>query len=159
MVIDPKVAFFNSRVLLVDIGGTNIRTASADIGSSELINASKNNLDCLGSFDEMLQEFLDEDASIRHLVFSIAGPKLHNSIEMTNRNFKIDAVNILDKFSVDSCHILNDWESIGHGLSLFKKEEMNFINQGNAFNETALILGPGTGLGAVSYTHLRAHET
>ena len=148
MVIDPKVAFFNSRVLLVDIGGTNIRTASADIGSSELINASKNNLDCLGSFDEMLQEFLDEDASIRHLVFSIAGPKLHNSIEMTNRNFKIDAVNILNKFSVDSCHILNDWESIGHGLSLFKKEEMNFINQGNAFNETALILGPGTGLGA-----------
>ena len=148
MVIDPKVAFFNSRVLLVDIGGTNIRTASADIGSSELINASKNNLDCLGSFDEMLQEFLDEDASIRHLVFSIAGPKLHNSIEMTNRNFKIDAVNILNKFSVDSCHILNDWESIGHGLSLFKKEEMNFINQGNEFNETALILGPGTGLGA-----------
>ncbi len=148
MVIDPKVAFFNSRVLLVDIGGTNIRTASADIGSSELINASKNNLDCLGSFDDMLQEFLDEDASIRHLVFSIAGPKLHNSIEMTNRNFRIDAVNILDKFSVDSCHILNDWESIGHGLSLFKKEEMNFINQGNAFNETALILGPGTGLGA-----------
>ena len=148
MVIDPKVAFFNSRVLLVDIGGTNIRTASADIGSSELINASKNNLDCLGSFDEMLQEFLDEDASIRHLVFSIAGPKLHNSIEMTNRNFKIDAVNILNKFSVDSCNILNDWESIGHGLSLFKKEEMNFINQGNAFNEIALILGPGTGLGA-----------
>ena len=148
MVIDPKVAFFNSRVLLVDIGGTNIRTASADIGSSELINASKNNLDCLGSFDEMLQEFLDEDASIRHLVFSIAGPKLHNSIEMTNRDFKIDAVNILDQFSVDSCHILNDWESIGHGLSLFKKEEMNFINQGNEFNETALILGPGTGLGA-----------
>ena len=42
MVIDPKVAFINSRVLLVDIGGTNIRTASADIGSSELINASKN---------------------------------------------------------------------------------------------------------------------
>ena len=148
MVIDPKVAFLNSRVLLVDIGGTNIRTASADIGSSELINASKNNLDCLGSFDDMLQEFLDEDASIRHLVFSIAGPKLHNSIEMTNRNFKIDAVNILDKFPVDSCHILNDWESIGHGLSLFKKEEMSFFNRGNPFNETALILGPGTGLGA-----------
>ena len=67
---------------------------------------------------------------------------------MTNRDFKIDAIKILNKFSVDSCHILNDWESIGHGLSLFKKEEMNFINQGNAFNETALILGPGTGLGA-----------
>ena len=148
MVIDPQVAFINSRVLLIDIGGTNIRTASADIGSSTLINPNKQNLDCLASFDEMLQGFLDEDLSIKHLVFSIAGPKLHHSIAMTNREFTIDEAEILKKFKVDSCHILNDWESIGHGLSLFKQDEMSFINQGNPFNETALILGPGTGLGA-----------
>jgi len=148
MVIDPQVAFINSRVLLIDIGGTNIRTASADIGSSTLINPNKQNLDCLASFDEMLQGFLDEDVSIKHLVFSIAGPKLHQSIAMTNREFTIDEAEILKKFKVDSCHILNDWESIGHGLSLFKHDEMSFINQGNPFNETALILGPGTGLGA-----------
>jgi glucokinase len=67
---------------------------------------------------------------------------------MTNREFTIDEAEILKKFKVDSCHILNDWESIGHGLSLFKQDEMSFINQGNPFNETALILGPGTGLGA-----------
>ena len=148
MVIDSQVVFLNSRVLLIDIGGTNIRTASADIGSRSLINANKRNLDCLGSFDEMLQGFLDEDLSIKHLVFSIAGPKLHHSISMTNREFKIDESQILKKFKVDSCHILNDWEAIGHGLSLFEREEMNFINKGNPFNETALILGPGTGLGA-----------
>ena len=148
MVIDSQVAFINSRVLLIDIGGTNIRTASADIGSSTLINPNKQNLDCLASFDEMLQGFLDEDVSIKHLVFSIAGPKLHHSIAMTNREFTIDEAEILKKFKVDSCHILNDWESIGHGLSLFKQDEMSFINQGNPFNETALILGPGTGLGA-----------
>ena len=148
MVINPQVAFINSRVLLIDIGGTNIRTASANIGSSKLINPNKQNLDCLASFDEMLQSFLDEDSSIKHLVFSIAGPKLHHSIAMTNREFEIDEGEILKKFKVDSCHILNDWESIGHGLSLFKKEEMDFINKGNPFNESALILGPGTGLGA-----------
>ena len=148
MVINPQVAFVNSRVLLIDIGGTNIRTASANIGSSKLINPNKQNLDCLASFDEMLQGFLDEDSSIKHLVFSIAGPKLHHSIAMTNREFEIDEGEILKKFKVDSCHILNDWESIGHGLSLFKKEEMDFINKGNPFNESALILGPGTGLGA-----------
>ena len=148
MVINPQVAFINSRVLLIDIGGTNIRTASANIGSSKLINPNKQNLDCLASFDAMLQGFLDEDSSIKHLVFSIAGPKLHHSIAMTNREFEIDEGEILKKFKVDSCHILNDWESIGHGLSLFKKEEMDFINKGNPFNESALILGPGTGLGA-----------
>ena len=33
-------------------------------------------------------------------------------------------------------------------MSLFKKDEMTFFNDGKPFNETALILGPGTGLGA-----------
>ncbi len=148
MVINPKVQFLNTKVLLIDIGGTNIRTASGYIGSSKLINPIKQSLDCLDSFDEMLHGFLDEDLAIKHIVFSIAGPKLHNSIAMTNREFELDEAEILKNFKVDSCHILNDWESIGHGLSLFKKEEMTFINEGNPFNETALIIGPGTGLGA-----------
>ena len=108
MVINPEAGFLNSRVLLIDIGGTNIRTASADIGSSLLIKANKQNLDCLDSFDEMLQSFLDEDISIKHLVFSIAGPKLHHSIAMTNREFKIDESEILKKFKVNSCYILNE---------------------------------------------------
>jgi glucokinase len=148
MVTNPQVAFLNSKVLLIDIGGTNIRTASAQVGSSELLNANKKNLNCLDSFEEMLQGFLDQDASLKHVVFSIAGPKLNNSISMTNREFKIDESEILKNFEIDSCHILNDWESIGHGLSLFKKNEMHSINAGNPFNNSALILGPGTGLGA-----------
>ena len=148
MVTNPQVAFLNSKVLLIDIGGTNIRTASAEVGSSELLNANKKNLNCLDSFEEMLQGFLDQDASLKHVVFSIAGPKLNNSISMTNREFKIDEAEILKNFEIDSCHILNDWESIGHGLSLFKKNEMHSINAGNPFNNSALILGPGTGLGA-----------
>ena len=148
MVTNPQVAFLNSKVLLIDIGGTNIRTASAQVGSSELLNANKKNLNCLDSFEEMLQGFLDQDASLKHVVFSIAGPKLNNSISMTNREFKIDEAEILKNFEIDSCHILNDWESIGHGLSLFKKNEMHSINAGNPFNNSALILGPGTGLGA-----------
>ena len=44
MVTNPQVAFLNSKVLLIDIGGTNIRTASAEVGSSELLNANKKNL-------------------------------------------------------------------------------------------------------------------
>lgn len=143
-----KKSFLNGRVLLVDIGGTNIRIATADIGSTDLKNTRKQNLDSLDSFEEILQGFLDNDLSIKHIVFSIAGPKLHNSISMTNRQFEIDKAYILRKFKVDSCHILNDWESIGHSLSLLTNNELNIINEGNSFNETAFIIGPGTGLGA-----------
>ena len=148
MVVNSQVAFLNTKVLLVDVGGTNIRTAIAKIGSDELIDARKENLECLDSFDEMLRGFLDKDLSIKHIVFSIAGPKLHHSISMTNRKFHIDEQEILNKFDIDSCHLLNDWESIGHGLSLFNAVDISFINKGDSFNSSALILGPGTGLGA-----------
>ena len=119
MVIKSKVSKLEKKVLLVDIGGTNIRTATSEIGSFVLQNANKQNIDCLDSFDEIIENLLNEDMDIKHIVFSIAGPKLHQSISMTNRQFEIDESDILNKFKIDSCHILNDWESIGHGLSLF----------------------------------------
>ena len=146
--MNSQDSFSDKKVLLIDIGGTNIRTATAEIGSNEINNASKQNLDCLDSFDHIIQNLLSKDQNIKHIVFSVAGPKLHQSITMTNRNFEINEKTILKKFSLDSCHILNDWESIGHGLSLFDTREMSFINKCDGFNQTSLVIGPGTGLGA-----------
>ena len=146
--MNSQDSFSDKKVLLIDIGGTNIRTATAKIGSNEINNASKQNLDCLDSFDQIIQNLLSKDQNIRHIVFSVAGPKLHQSISMTNRDFEIDEKIILKKFNLDSCHILNDWESIGYGLSLFNANEMSFINKCDGFNKTSLVIGPGTGLGA-----------
>lgn len=146
--MNSQDSFSDKKVLLIDIGGTNIRTATAEIGSNEINNASKQNLDCLDSFDQIIQNLLSKDQNIKHIVFSVAGPKLHQSITMTNRNFEINEKTILKKFSLDSCHILNDWESIGHGLSLFDTKAMSFINKCDGFNQTSLVIGPGTGLGA-----------
>ena len=148
MVINRDTALDQARVLLVDIGGTNVRTCSANIGSSELINPQKNNTSCLKSFDALIANFLTKDPSIQHIVFSVAGPRLNDSISMTNRDFTLDASEVLKKFAISSCHVLNDWESIGHSLSLFDQSDMDTIIQGQSFNKTALILGPGTGLGA-----------
>jgi glucokinase len=146
--MNSQDSFSDKKVLLIDIGGTNIRTATAEIGSNEINNASKQNLDCLDSFDQIIQNLLSKDQNIKHIVFSVAGPKLHQSITMTNRHFEINEKTILKKFSLDSCHILNDWESIGHGLSLFDTKAMSFINKCDGFNQTSLVIGPGTGLGA-----------
>ena len=68
------------KVLLIDIGGTNIRTATAYIGSNEINNASKQNLDCLDSFDEIIQNLLSKDQNIKHIVFSVAGPKVNQQL-------------------------------------------------------------------------------
>ena len=114
--MNSQDSFSDKKVLLIDIGGTNIRTATADIGSNEINNASKQNLDCLDSFDEIIQNILSKYQNIKHIVFS--GWSKGASIYINeNRDFEIDEKIILKKFDLDSCHILNDWESIGHGLS------------------------------------------
>ena len=46
----------------------------------------------------ILQNFLDKYSNINHIVFSIAGPKLNDSISMTNRKFTIDKSDILKIF-------------------------------------------------------------
>jgi glucokinase len=148
MVINSEILPATQKVLLIDVGGTNIRTCSAFVGSYELLNPHKENTSCLDSFDTLIQSFLDEDPLINHIVFSVAGPKINNAISMTNRDFKLDANDILLKFDISSCHILNDWESIGYSLSLFDKDDMSILVNGDAFNATSLIIGPGTGLGA-----------
>ena len=145
---NPETVSSTQKVLLIDIGGTNLRTATAYAGSFELLNPHKENTGSLSSLDKLLQSFLDSDPLIRHIVFSVAGPKINNSISMTNRDFTLDASLILQKFDISSCYILNDWESIGHSLSLFGKEDMSILANGEAFNATSLVIGPGTGLGA-----------
>ena len=77
------------------------------------------------SIDALINDFLKEDLSIKHVVFSVAGPKINNSISMTNAELKIDKINyILENFKLDSCHILNDWESVAHSLAITKNHEI-----------------------------------
>ena len=147
MVINPSHSD-ESKALLVDIGGTNVRTCKAYLNEKKLLEPAKKGISCLKNFDELIQGFLDNDPEISHLVISVAGPKLNNSISMTNRNFFIDEKDLSKKYNLDSAFILNDWESIGYSLHIFNQDEISFINQGNAFNDTALMVGPGTGLGA-----------
>ena len=147
MVINPTKNI-KEKALLIDIGGTNIRTCKAYIGDKKLHDPLKKNISCLKDFDSLVKAYLSEDPDVRHLVISVAGPKLNNSITMTNRDFKINERDILNKFDIDTCEILNDWESIGHSLRLFNNEDINFINDGSSFNNVALMIGPGSGLGA-----------
>lgn len=135
-----------SNILLLDIGGTNIRYAYANKNSSEIFDSNKENLDSLKGFDNLLNDLL-KNGSIKSMVVSVAGPMINGSISMTNRDFKINADDLKKEHNLDNCFLLNDWESIGYSLSSTKSENINFIKKGKPFNKNSLFIGPGTGLG------------
>ena len=137
----------DKNLLLVDIGGTNIRYAYSNIGASDFVSENKAELDSLTKFDNLISKLLAE-SNVKNIVFSVAGPKVNNSIKMTNRNFEIDAEAIKQRFNLESCHLLNDWESIGYSMKTFSENDFDNFKEGEPFNDTFLVIGPGTGLGA-----------
>jgi glucokinase len=73
---------------------------------------------------------------------------MNGSISMTNRDFNINAEDLKEKYDLDNCYLLNDWESIGYSLSSSEEADIKYIKEGKPFNNKTLFLGPGTGLGA-----------
>lgn len=140
--------FRTEKLLLIDIGGTNFRSAIGYLGSDEIKETKKQNLDCLENFNNLISSLLEEHGPIEHAVFSVAGPKINDVISMTNRDFQINADKIKEEFDFKSCYLLNDWESIGFSLAGTSKENIQYIQEGLPFNNTAFMIGPGTGLGA-----------
>ena len=145
VMVSPIKTRHMEKLLLVDIGGTNMRHAVITDKSNEISNISKSPF--IGNtFDIQLEELLKKD-DIKTLIISVAGPKIKNTITMTNRDYTFDANKIKEKFSLKNCYLLNDWEAIAHSYS-FISNSIESLKQGKSFNNNILFLGPGTGLGA-----------
>ena len=134
-----------NRLLLIDIGGTNMRYATAYSDSDEISTINKKAFNET-TFYKNLEELIKEH-NINTLIMSVAGPKIDNAITMTNKNLSFNQNNLKEKFKLKECYLLNDWESIAHSYS-YIKESIQIIQNGKTYNNNLLFFGPGTGLGA-----------
>ena len=134
-----------NKLLLIDIGGTNMRYATAYSDSDEISSINKKVFN-EATFYENLEELIKEH-NINTLIMSVAGPKIDNSITMTNKNFSFNQDKLKEKFKLKERYLLNDWESIAYSYG-YIKESIKIIQNGKTYNNNLLFLGPGTGLGA-----------
>ena len=137
------------KVLLLDLGGTNIRYAIEEKGRKTISEISKKNIETK-DLDKLLEKLLTKGSEkILNLVMSVAGPKFEETIEMTNRFLKIDSNELKKKYNLKECHLLNDWESIAYGHAFLNSQDIsNVINKdASPYNNNCLYFGPGTGLG------------
>ena len=80
--------------LLVDIGGTNMTYAIASNNQEDISKINKTEFDTL-DFETFLRKLV-VDNEIDTLIISIAGPKINNSIRMTNRDYSINSDHLSD---------------------------------------------------------------
>ena len=122
-----------------------MRYAITSNQSDDISDINKSIFDS-SKFDTTLEVLIKKN-NIDSLIISIAGPKINNSIAMTNRNYRFDAKNIKNKFKLKECFLLNDWEAIAYSYE-YIVDSIDTIKTGDPFNNNKLFLGPGTGLGA-----------
>ena len=133
-------------LLVIDIGGTNIRYLEIFKGKKNKIIKEK--ISSTSRFHNLLNEVISNCPNpIHNIVISAAGPKSNNSIKMTNQKFVIDSQIIKKKFNLKNCFLLNDLEAAGYILHKVSKDNKNIIKKGKKTNSSQALITPGTGLG------------
>ncbi len=111
---------------------------SLEPGILQIINYSKENY----------------DITIKNACMGAAGVVSPNMdyVKLTNANWEINTKELLDKTTLDSAFIINDFEAIGYGINLINKENIEEVNivrsaKNEKVGKTKAIIGAGTGLG------------
>ena len=125
-------------LLLVDIGGTHMRYAISKENENELSHINKLLFDT-NTIDKNLIDIVNEHW-IDVLIISAAGPKIGNTIEMTNRKYSFNSDEIKKRLNLKECYLINDWESIAHSYD-FIKDDIISIKKGQQYNNNNLFLG------------------
>ena len=137
----------SSKTLLIDLGGTNLRSGIGDTESLKVSDVKKFPIKSNEDFYEALHS-VNAVTDFSEIIISAAGPCENNKISMTNRNLHISGADIEAKLGIDKCYLLNDWESIGYSLPVLSNTDLSQLKAGNLdLNDTCLAIGPGTGLG------------
>ena len=97
-----------NKILLLDLGGTNLRYALSEVGSTEVMDTKKIALDTISNFDGFIEDLVKK-FNIHSMIISAAGPKVNGVISMTNRDLVIDEQVLKVKFNLHECVLLNDW--------------------------------------------------
>jgi glucokinase len=104
------------------------------------------------SFDDALSAFLSdsvsEPISIDSACFAVAGPVIAGNASVTNLPWKLNAIDLADKFAIKHVHLCNDFEAVGYGINSLGEDDFITLQEGEPVNNfPRAVIGAGTGLG------------
>jgi len=154
---------FNTYVLGVDIGGTNINFGIAGLKNNKpellfSLNFKTKEIESLIPALTLTLNYAKEkfNINISQTCIGASGLVSHNKdyAELTNISWNVDVEELINKTSLQSIFIINDFQAIGYGINLLNSNDKNDIfkvkdeiTKTDSYKETKAVLGAGTGLG------------
>lgn len=133
--------------LIADIGGTSSRCArSCDRRISDLkIFHNDDFVDAKSLLAGYLSSFNERP---RFGALAIASPVSGDDVQMTNRDWRFNRLELAQQLGLEALHVINDFHAVAFALPAIRNRNRAEIGKATAYRDgTRAVLGPGTGLG------------
>jgi len=150
---DASVRDSADRVVLADVGGTNVRFAvlTGNVLGPIAHMAVRDN----ARFNDALAIFMARQAkkpAIRSAIFAVAGVVEGERCALTNNPWVVDAAELRARFGFIGISIVNDFEAIAWSLPHLTRNDLRTVGGHEpAAQAPMVVLGPGTGLGVAAF--------
>lgn len=144
----------SDRVLVGDVGGTNVRFALAGRrdGKTVIDEFTKLAGDNFETFDSALRQYLEDTGlAPKRACFAMAGPVRDGEVMLTNRNWHVSARRLCSQFGFDDIRIINDFTAMARSVPEHSADQFEEILPGEADpDQPVIVAGPGTGFGVAT---------
>ncbi len=142
-------------ILAGDIGGTKTRLAFFTVEGERLQSLVEETFPSrqYGGLDDIVRVFMSQQqVSVTHAGFGIAGPVKHGRCETTNLPWVVDARQLASQLGIASVALINDLEANAYGVAVLAAKDFVVLNQGAPdAGGNAAIIAAGTGLGEAGF--------
>ena len=140
-----------TRVLALDVGGTNVRFAIAEVEARSVtltppVYAKGRDF---GSLEDALDAHrsLFAGGAVERVSIAVAGPVVDGVCHMSNLSWTVDA-RAIERATGLPTRVMNDFEAIALGVRYVPADALATLQEGKPIAGAAIaILGAGTGLG------------
>lgn len=155
----PPPATSASCFVAADVGGTNARIAlvQAEGEHIEILDYRRYPCSQYPSLTAILSDFTGRQldagqprAAFERMAIASAGVVLDGEVINSNLPWRISLQDLRDTLGLHDLHVINDFAAAAHGTQRLDPADSRLLTPGVAVAEAgpALVVGPGTGLGA-----------
>ena len=141
-------------LLAGDIGGTKTLLGLFDPRTTRpepILVRSFGTLD-YADLPSMIEEFLRDEAAppraIEAACFGVAGPVIDDSADLTNVPWRVDARQVVRRFTLQRVSLLNDLQAMAYAVPVLRGAEVHVLQEGEpTLGGNIALIAAGTGLG------------
>ena len=149
-------------IMVVDVGGTNIRFAMSETVSAPLSDIQSFECSNFMTIEEAVEAYIDSVEGVRDVNFdavsiAVAAPIFCDHINVTNNHWQFIKSELINKIPAKSLLVVNDFvaQALAQADQVESKNQL-IIHGHRRAESPLLVIGPGTGLGVAALVPVKA---